>query len=76
MGHPGKVRTLKLLLKYFPSHGMSQEVLANMVAQCPHCQKIRLVWILDWFLCTEPYHRRIYMLPSDVILSQYPRPMT
>lgn len=42
MGHPGTVRTLKLLFKYFPTHGLSQEVVGNMVAQCPHCQKIRM----------------------------------
>jgi hypothetical protein len=42
MGHPGSVRTLKLLAKYFPSHGMSQETVANLVADCTHCQKIRI----------------------------------
>ena len=42
MGHPGTVRTLKLLNKYFPAHGMSQEVIANLVSECPHCQKIRI----------------------------------
>lgn len=42
MGHPGSVRTMKLLNKYFPSHGMSQETVANLVADCTHCQKIRI----------------------------------
>jgi hypothetical protein len=42
MGHPGTVRTIKLLNKYFPSHGMSQETVANLVANCSHCQKIRI----------------------------------
>jgi phospholipid-translocating ATPase len=42
MGHPGLVRTMKLLTKYFPAHGMSQEAVANLVADCPHCQKIRM----------------------------------
>ena len=42
MGHPGTVRTIKLLNKYFPYHGMSQETIANLVADCTHCQKIRL----------------------------------
>jgi hypothetical protein len=42
MGHQGSVGTMKLLTKYFPAHGMSQEAVAILVADCPHCQKIRI----------------------------------
>jgi hypothetical protein len=42
MGHHGVSRTMQLLTKYFPSHGLSQKMVSDLVAACPHCQKIRL----------------------------------
>jgi hypothetical protein len=40
MGHHGISRTIQLLGKHFPSHGLSQKVVADLIASSPHCQKI------------------------------------
>lgn len=40
MGHHGVSRTMQFLRKYFPSYGLSQQIVAELVASCPHCHKI------------------------------------
>jgi hypothetical protein len=41
-GHWGSVRTLRLLNKHFPGHGIPYRIIFQYIESCPVCQKERL----------------------------------
>jgi hypothetical protein len=59
MFHPGVRETLRRLHEYFPGHGISEKVVRQLVADCPRCQKDRLVVAGD----IQPVTR--HLIPED-----------
>jgi hypothetical protein len=41
MGHHGVARTMQLLSRHCPGHGLSQSQVSDLILECPQCQKVR-----------------------------------